>query len=88
MPIEGTPRYHVDADRMLTWLATAADPGGYLFAEMYEIDLTFRHDGEDLHDRIQALVGKAQDDGVLALKGHNLELWQAADEGFLLPAHP
>jgi hypothetical protein len=81
-------RYQVRANHMLTWLATAVNPGGLAFQETYGLDNTFALDGEDLHDRIQILVSQAQTDGILAVPGHHLELWQVGDEGFLLTLDP
>jgi hypothetical protein len=81
-------RFQVRADHMLTWLATATVSTGHPFAETYGLDNTFRPDGDDLHDRIQILVSQAHSDGVLAVRGHHLELGQVADEGFLLTLDP
>jgi hypothetical protein len=77
-------RFQVRVEQMLDWLATATDSMGQPFADTYGLDHTFRPDGVDLHERIQMLAGQAQTDGVLALRDHHLELWQVADEGFLL----
>jgi hypothetical protein len=98
MPLEATVpdthaasplrRFQVRADHVLAWLATAIDSTGHPFAETYGIDDTFRPDGADLHDRIQILVSQAHTDGILTVPGHHLELWQVADEGFLLTLDP
>ena len=81
-------RFQIRAEQMLDWLATATDSMGQPFAETYRLDHTFRPDGEDLHDRIQMLASQAQTAGVIALRDHHLELWQVADEGFLLTVDP
>jgi hypothetical protein len=81
-------RFQVRADHVLAWLAAATDSTGHAFAETYGLDDTFRPDGADLHDRIQILVSQAHTDGILAVPGHHLELWQVADEGFLLTLDP
>jgi hypothetical protein len=77
-------RFVVSAEQMLDWLATAVDSTGQPFQDTYGIDDSFRCDGDDLPDRIQILVSQAHNDGVLAIADHHLELWQVADEGFLL----
>jgi hypothetical protein len=85
---EDPNRYLVRAGQVLAWLSAAVDSTGERFADTYGIDDTFRLDGDDMHDRIQMLVQQAQSDGVLAVTGHRVELWQVADEGFLLTVDP
>ena len=81
-------RFEVRADHMLTWLATATDSMGQPFHETDGLNDTFRPGVDDLHNRIQILVSQAHTDGVLTVPGHHLELWQVADEGFLLTLDP
>jgi hypothetical protein len=77
-------RFHIHTGRILDWLATATDSMGRLFADTYAIDDSFRRGGGDMHDRIQMLVTQAHADQILTATGHHLQLWQVADEGFLL----
>jgi len=81
-------RFHVHAGRVVDWLASAVDSMGQSLADTYAFDDSFRRGGDDLHDRIQMLVSRAQADGPLAVADHHLELWQVADEGFLLTLDP
>ena len=80
-----SPRFQVHADRTVDWLpASRTEPG----VQPQGLDARFRADADDLHDEIQILATYANDDGVLALADHHLELWQVADEGFLLTLDP
>jgi hypothetical protein len=82
------PQCTVRADDLAAWLASPANADRETVAEAYAVDDTFHLGGGDIADRIQELVTRAQSEHILYAPDHHVQLWQVADEGFLITVDP